>query len=203
MSFLTIAKVDPSRTDVALDIADRNRMHKRLMSLYPNGLGESPRQKINLLFAVDEPRSTIVIQSDLPPTTSELTDDSYQYFTSVDTSVVTTEYEAGQAVRFELDFAGLVRKSESGKRVAITDTDAALDKARVLLTGAGLDIQELYCIGTDPINSAARGVRYHNYKITGQAVVSDSQALKAAIRQGVGGGRLWGSALIAISPITN
>ena len=62
MSFKTIATLDGNRSDVRRDLQDRDRLHKRLMSLYPDGLGANPRQAINLLYAVEPDTTNIVIQ---------------------------------------------------------------------------------------------------------------------------------------------
>jgi CRISPR system Cascade subunit CasE len=201
MSFRTIATVDTSRIDVARDIADRDRMHKRLMSLYPDGLGSSPRKKINLLFTVDAPSSTVIFQADMPPVVGPLNDARNQYFTSVDTTEVSTEVVEGDTVKFQLVLAGLIRHSGTGKRTTVLDNKVMIAKARGSLGKNGLNASNIECIGTDEVVSEKRGIHYYNYHLVGEATVTDADAVATAVRQGLGAGRLWGSAMLFVSSV--
>ena len=53
MSYRTIAHMDLKRPDVQRDLNDRDLLHKRMMSFYPDGLGNNARQAINLLFVAN------------------------------------------------------------------------------------------------------------------------------------------------------
>ena len=201
MSFRTIATVDTSRIDVARDIADRDRLHKRLMSLYPDNLGSSPRKKINLLFTVDAPSSTVIFQADMPPVVGPLNDARNKYFTAVSTTELALTFNEGDRLRFQLVLAGLARSSTTGKRQSLIDPVVVSGKARGLLSKAGLPVDDIYCVGTDTIRSERRNINYFNYHFAGEGTVTDPVAVATAVQQGLGAGRLWGSAMLVVSPV--
>src|SRR5215217_2336449 len=56
------------------DLADADRMHKTVMMLFPDAIGESPRSRLNVLFRVEPPRENddgpvvpLLIQSAVTP----------------------------------------------------------------------------------------------------------------------------------------
>lgn len=203
MSFRTVAKLNTSRNDVIRDLSDRDSMHKRLMSLYPDGLGNNPRQAINLLFTADAANGEILFQSDIRPVLGPLSDARNNYFLHVitkPTEEVDLQFTDGDIVDFRYWMACQIRSSDSKKRVDITDEDEILSKAKVQLSCAGLQVDELSVVDRQRVCSARRRINYVNAEITGFGSVSDADALTHTVLTGLGGGRLWGSGVLLVSP---
>lgn len=203
MSFKTIATLDPNRSDVRKDINDRDRMHKRLMSLYPDGLGNSPRQAINLLFAVEPDTTNIVIQSDLHPLIDQFTSFRNGYFTTIRTEPIaeSTNFKTNDIVQFSFWFCAQARDSSTRKRVDIEDNAAICSKATDQLSLAGLKVNEISISTKEQIRSQRRKIDYQNALLEGIGFITDAQQLKDSIIRGIGAGRLWGSGILLVSDI--
>ena len=202
MSFRTAAKLNTSRNDVIRDLADRDSMHKRLMSLYPDGLGANPRQAINLLFTADATNGEILFQSDIRPVLGPLSDARNNYFLHVitkPTEDVDLQFSDGETVEFRYWMACLQRSSESNKRIGLADDAAILNKATAQLQGSGLLVNESTILDRQRVRSARRRINYVNAEITGCGLVTDADALAHAVLTGLGGGRLWGSGVLLVS----
>lgn len=204
MSYRTVCKLDLDRRDVELDVADRDRMHKRLMSLFPDGLGDNPRQAINLLFVVDPINGELMLQSDIRPVVGPLNDARNQYFTRVETHDLDTsglDFKTEDTIQFMYWFAALERRTGSNKRVGIDSDEGICKKAIAVLKAAGLDVSGISIIDSQPVISKKRGIDYLNAHLIGTGVVIDAKKLKAAIIKGIGSGRLWGSGVFVVSAI--
>ena len=202
MSFRTVAQLDTTRGDVIKDFADRNRMHKRLMSLYPDGLGERPRQAINLIFTADVVNGTILFQSDLRPVVSPLNQARNNYFTEVitkPTEAVGMSFSDGDTVQFQLWYAATERQTGTKKRVELLENSAVIAKVTAVLAKVGLDVSEMSAVDRQNIQAASRGVSYQNVELAGSGVVTNAEHLREAIVRGIGSGRLWGSGVLLVS----
>ena len=202
MSFRTVCQFDMTRADVERDIADRDRLHKRLMSLFPDGLGDHPRLAINLIFTVEPSTGELLFQSDLRPVLGPLNEARNGYFSQVITKPleeVDCNFETGDTVEFRLWFAAQMRPTGSKKRVDIEDNDEIVQKITAVLSKVGLDVSNASVIDWLPIRSAKRNINYKNAEVVGSGLVTDSAKLKEAIVRGVGGMRLWGSGVLLIT----
>lgn len=204
MSFRTVAQLDLNRTDVTRDLADRDRMHKRLMSLYPDGLGQNPRQAINLLFTANPLTGELLFQSDIPPVTGPLRDARNGYFTKVVTQplIECGSFKEGDTVEYRLWFAAQERQTGTGKRIAVVDTTSVIAKASDVLSRCGLQVTSMHIDDTQEIRSARRKIKYTNIELIGQGRVTDADDLKHAIKIGVGSSRLWGSGVLLVEPMS-
>lgn len=202
MSFRTVAQLDTNRIDVHRDLMDRNRMHKRLMSLYPDGLGRHPRQEINLIFTANPLDGTILFQSDLRPVVGPLNQARNNYFTEVitkPTEEVGMSFSTGDEVTFRLWFAAQERQTGTGKRVDLLDDSVVIEKATAVLKKVGLNVANMDAIDRQRISAPTRGIGYQNVELQGVGTVTDARHLKEAVIRGVGAGRLWGSGVLLIS----
>lgn len=201
MSFKTVARLDSERSDVRRDLNDRDRMHKRLMSLYPDGLGANPRQALNLLFAIEPGTSNILIQSDLAPVVGPLNSARNGYFTAVKTEDLDSslQFSTGDTVEFCFWMAAVKRSTGSKKRIAMTEKSEMLKRGKLLLSASGLSTDEIYLASKEQICSAKRGINYPNALLVGKGLVTDAEKLKKSIIRGIGAGRLWGSGVLLVS----
>ena len=202
MSFRTNAQLNINRLDVQKDIADRDLLHKRLMSLFPSGLGDRPRQAVNLLFTVNANNGELIMQSDLKPNITAFDKYKKGYFSALEinpTHVVDLSFTYGDSINFKLWYAALERITGFKKRENITDETKVLTKVSALLKKVGLIVNEVNVLGWDDISSARRKVGYKNAQLTGQGFVVDADKLREGILRGVGGMRVWGSGVLITS----
>lgn len=201
MSFRTVAQFDMTRADVERDIADRDRLHKRLMSLFPDGLGDRPRQAINLIFTVEPSTGELLMQSDLRPVLGPLNDARNGYFSKTltkPTEEVDLDFETGDEVQFRLWFAAQMRSTGEKKRVDIEDPELVIEKVTAILKKAGLDVSSATVADWLPIRSAKRNINYRNAEVIGSGTVTNASSLKDAVIRGIGGMRLWGSGVLLV-----
>jgi len=202
MSFRTVCQFDMSRFDVVRDIGDRDFMHKRLMSLFPDDLGKHPRQAINLIFTVEPSTGELLMQSDICPKFDTLNEARSGYFlrtVTKPTEQVDLNFATGDTVEFQLWFAAQMRSTASKKRVDIRDNDTVVEKVAEVLKKAGLCVSSASVNDWLPIRSEKRRIDYRNAEIIGSGVVLNADKLKAAIVRGVGGMRLWGSGVLLVN----
>lgn len=201
MSYRTIAHMDLTRHDVKRDLNDRDLLHKRMMSMYPDGLGDNARQAINLLFIANPDNGQILFQSDVLPVLDASSAFCDGYFTRVITKPTedTTCFINGDVVSFQFWMAAQERSTATGKRVDLSNEQAVAHKAVQLLARAGLDVSDIDVVGWQTIQSARRKVGYKNAELTGTGIVTNHSKLKKAISIGLGSGRLWGSGVLVVS----
>jgi CRISPR system Cascade subunit CasE len=186
------------------DLRDAVRMHQRVMSLVPDGLGDQPRQQAGVLYRVEEMPggARVLVQTQLKPDLERLPA-GYGTAQARDLEVLLRWLAPGRAVRYRLAANTCLRRSRSKAVVPLRGADAEkwwLDRA----PGCGLDLQSLIsrspgdAVGGDP----RKRVRHTLTQFDGVAVVTGTNALSTAITTGIGRGRSHGCGLLSIAPVS-
>lgn len=194
-------KLDLSQPKVLNALEDRDLMHKTLMSFYPDRLGKSPREAIDLLYYANPETGCILIQSTEYPsicTSAMASEDFFDFYTINKLDTVSSIKDSRKA-EFHLTFAATKRETETGKRVSLENDSQILAKATEVLTAAGLSVESITIEGRHLIQSKRRRISYPNVQIKGNGYVADSLHLKDSIIKGVGANRLWGSGILLIN----
>jgi len=192
------------RSGAALhDARDAVAMHKRVMSLFPDGLGDQPRQQAGLLYRIEETaRGTVIfVQSQLKPDLDALPA-GYGTARARDIDALLRWLHEGAAVRYRLAANTCLRKSRSKEVVPLRGADAEkwwLHRA----PGCGLELQSLISRSPgDAVGDGLKGrVRHSLTQFDGVAAVTNPQALAAAIITGIGRGKSHGCGLLSIAPM--
>lgn len=195
-------KLDLSQTKVLNALQDRDLMHKTLMSLYPDDLGESPRESIDLLYYANPDTGCILIQSTEYPsvcTSAMASEDFFDSYT-INNPEIFSAVKDGKLVDFHLTFAATKRETESGKRIALDDDTEVLAKATDVLMAAGLSVTLSGIKTKHLIQSKRRRIVYPNVEIKGSGHVINELRLKEALIKGVGANRVWGSGVLLVNP---
>ena len=130
------------------DLRDAVRMHQRVMSLVPDGLGDQPRQQAGVLYRVEEMPggARILVQTQLKPDLERLPA-GYGTAQARDLELLLRWLAPGRAVRYRLAANTCLRKSHSKEVVPLRGADAEkwwLDRA----PGCGLDLLDQPFPGT-------------------------------------------------------
>ncbi|MER6425504.1 type I-E CRISPR-associated protein Cas6/Cse3/CasE [Streptomyces sp. NPDC001137] len=220
---LTRIRLNRRSKEVRRDLTDTVSLHKTVMLLAPDDLGDNPRQKAGLLFrledATDDTPPTLLIQSHQPPDLTRLP----QRYGSAETRTLHPMFQAltpGRAVRYRITAnASAARRvldghqpvdNKQGKKVIALYGDDALAWWQRRAHQAGLALTSTDTTparfrrprpatkpgttGSDP------GPRHALTRFDGLATVTDPDLLRHALLTGIGRGKPYGAGLLSLAP---
>lgn len=213
-TWLSVLIPDPRRPQAAADLADANRLHRRIMDLFPSGLGAQPRQEGGVLFRVDEnPRgASVLLQSSIEPDAGRLPD-GYGQLRARTLDPLLDALRPGLPVRYRL-VANATRKlghnTKQGEPLTIVPlygVDAEQWWSRKALE-AGLEVRVLSMNSLPPAlgkRTSGRGaghspVLHARTRFEGIAQVADEDRLRTVLLSGVGRAKSYGCGLLTIAP---
>ncbi|MFH7340621.1 type I-E CRISPR-associated protein Cas6/Cse3/CasE [Streptomyces sp. KHY 26] len=204
-------RLNPYSREVQRDLRDATQMHKTVMRMVPDGLGDSPRHQAGLLYRVDESdtASTLLVQAaDLDPARLPA---GYGHADVKNLSPMFTALRKGLGVRYRIVLNPAKRtrlpldaKGKRGSIVPLSGPDADqwwLRKA----TDAGLQLHVLTPTNLAPVRprkQEERGIRHSLVRYEGTATVTDPDALREAVLAGIGRGKPYGAGLLSLAPAT-
>jgi CRISPR system Cascade subunit CasE len=185
------------------DLRDAVKMHQRVMTLVPDGLGDQPRRQAGVLYRIEEiPHGArILVQAQVRPDLARLPAD-YGTVQFRDLDPLLRWLRPDALVRYRLTANTCLRKARSTKVVPLRGADA--DQWWITRApAAGLDLQSL--ISRSPGDAVGgddpkRAVRHALTQFDGVAAVTDPAALASAIIAGIGRGKSHGCGLLSIAP---
>ena len=202
-TWLTQVTPDYRKPLVRNDLRDVIDMHKRVMMLVPDDLGDQARRQAGVLYRIDEsPRGPrILIQTQTHPQLARLPA-GYGQAESRELDPMLKWLSTGALVRYRITANTCKRKSHSTKAVALRGT-AADDWWKERASRSGLQVQSLIPHPLDDAVGGDRrsGVRHAVTRFDGIALVTDPAALRQAILSGVGRGKSHGCGLLSLAPL--
>jgi len=202
-TWLTQIIPDYRNAHVRQDLRDVIAMHKRIMTLVPDGLGDQARRQAGVLYRVDEsPRGTrILIQTQMQPQLGRLPA-GYGQAATRELDPLLKWLSSGAIVRYRITANTCKRKSHSSKVVALRGT-AADEWWKEHAERSGLELRSLLPYPLDDAVGGDRGsgVRHSITRFDGAAAVADPAALRHAVLSGVGRGKSHGCGLLSIAPV--
>ncbi|MEU5162259.1 type I-E CRISPR-associated protein Cas6/Cse3/CasE [Streptomyces sp. NPDC020875] len=203
--------LNPHSREVQRDLRDATQMHRTVMRMVPDGLGDSPRHQAGLLYRVDETdtTSTLLVQAHrldpaaLPP--------GYGHTQIKSLTPMFTALRTGLPVRYRIVVNPSKRErpphadlNTRGRIVALSGPDADQWWHRRAAT-AGLDVHILTPTNVHPVRprtTQAAPMRHHLLRYDGTAAVTDPAALAEALRNGIGRAKPYGAGLLSLAPAT-
>jgi CRISPR system Cascade subunit CasE len=198
--------------DVQRDLRDATQMHKTLMRLVPDHLGDAPRRSAGLLFRVEETDHgvTLLVQATTPLDATGMPA-GYGHTEIKDLTPMFRALRKGLAVRYRIVVNPVKRerlplelKDQRGKVIPLSGVDADQWWAR-RATEAGLHLNTLHATPLDPARPRgenAPAMRHSLIRYDGTATTTDPDALTVALRAGIGRGKSYGAGLLSLAPAT-
>ncbi|MEU7229296.1 type I-E CRISPR-associated protein Cas6/Cse3/CasE [Streptomyces chrestomyceticus] len=218
---LTKIQINPRSDDAGPDLTNAQRLHHRVLSLTPDPPGTGTRRAAGVLYRLERDRTkhTLLIQSTAPLDLTHLPAD---YATATDHRDITpllTWCQQGRAIRYRLDAAPQRSRPSTttdakgrrhrGKLFPLYGEEAtAWWHRKATEAGLTLDPHTLLTASQPAIFGRKKHphepgrMRFHMpiTRFEGHAIITDPDALRAAITTGVGRARAYGAGLLSIAP---
>lgn len=216
--WLTRVVPDPRHRAAAYDLGGAGsavNLHRRLMSLFPDGIGSDARAKLGVLFrAEDTPTGThLLLQSTYQPDVGRLPD-GYGTAVSRPLDPLLDALRPGLAIRYRC-VASPVRKPGATTRAAyglpavIALSGAAADEWWARQAEAcGLRTLTLTSQQLDGIRgqrgksgaAAKQRISHNRTRFDGTALITDAELLRTKLVEGIGRAKAYGCGLLSIAP---
>ncbi|EMF30792.1 CRISPR-associated Cse3 family protein [Streptomyces gancidicus BKS 13-15] len=204
-------RLNPHSREVQRDLRDATQMHRTVMRMVPDNLGDAPRHQTGLLYRLEETDafSALLVQAaQLVPARLPAG------YGQADVKSLTPMFSAlrkGLGVRYRIvlnpakrERLSLEEKGKRGRIMPLSGPDADhwwLRRA----TEAGLDLHVLTPTTMEPARPRGRDtprMRHSLIRYDGTATVTDPTALTQAVLTGIGRGKPYGAGLLSLAPAT-
>lgn len=200
---------DLRHREVRRDLGDANRLHQRLMRLVPDDIGADARNLAGLLFRVEPGRAStrLLVQSRLEPDTDRLPP-GYTRAETRKLGPFLDRLTTGATVHYRLAAntakrGGRNAGPDEGKIIPLRGT-AADDWWTRRASGCGLDLRSLTGTPLDDLTGRRNNgqqVRHALTRFDGLAVITNPDAARRAVLDGVGRARSYGAGLLSLAPL--
>lgn len=210
----TLARIhlNPHSRDVQRDLLYAAEMHKTLMRMLPDNLGDTPRRDTGILYRVDhgEDASTLLVQTTTSMDPGRLPA-GYGRAEIKDLAPMFTALGEHPAVRYRITVSPTKTerlpagaKKKRGKIIPLHGAEA--DQWWTRRAGdAGLHLHTTVATPQSPARSRPHdtdSVRHSLVRFDGTATVADPDALVTALLTGIGRGKPYGAGLLSLAPAT-
>ncbi|WP_162890463.1 type I-E CRISPR-associated protein Cas6/Cse3/CasE [Streptomyces olivoreticuli] len=203
--YLARLQLNTADRQVQRDLRYAHELHKTVMSLFPEALGETPRASAGILFRLEPGRSgpVMLVQSAIPAHLDNL---PVGYTTAADQrslSPVLEWIDTGIDVRYRIVAHPLVARCVPGRRRSTTvslEGEEAADWWIRKAESAGLDLHGGGTGHPVPVITG-RSIHHRPVHFDGTATITDPTALRTALLQGIGKGRAYGCGLLSLAPL--
>lgn len=194
--FLSKVTMDLSRREVSLDLEDRDRLHRKLLLLFPDYPGGAPnaRELMGILFRVEAP--LIYMQSAIAPISTRIPD-GYKISVTKEISASFALVKTGGEYRFRLEANVTYREMESRRRRGLETEEDIQEWLFRRGDLAGFEIVD-YAAETLPPVKARRG-SFHVVRFDGVLKVKTVEPFLKTLKDGVGPGKVYGLGMVSLS----
>ncbi|MGD3109455.1 type I-E CRISPR-associated protein Cas6/Cse3/CasE [Streptomyces sp. YGL11-2] len=201
--------LNPHSRDVQRDLRDATQMHRTLMRMAPDGLGQSPRQTAGLLYRLDETDTTSTLLVQATTLDPARLPDEYGHANVKDLTPMFNALKKGISVRYRIvlnptkrERLPLEQKNKRGKIIPLSGQDADRWWTR-RAADAGLHIHSLLPTPVTAVRPRAKEappMRHNLLRYDGTATVTDPDALTHAVLTGIGRAKPYGAGLLSLAP---
>jgi CRISPR system Cascade subunit CasE len=200
--------LDPRHRAVRQDLRDTVAMHRRLMSLFPDGLGEQPRAQTAALYRLEDTPTgpSVLVQSTRRPAPDKLPT-GYGHFELRELTPLLDALKPGTLVHYRIAANPTKRAwkgDQAGKVVALTGADADAWWHRQA-QNHGLDLLSLVSAPQPTAHGEHGSVKVTHVvtRFDGRAVVRDVAQVRAAVTAGIGRGKSFGCGLLSLALVAS
>lgn len=217
--WLTRIRPDLRSREVRSDLGNPVSLHRRVMTLYPHGLGEEARRQLGVLFRSDEGADgpQLLIQSRVQPDLEKLPR-TYGAGVSKPLTPLLEALQPGLPIRYRIA-ANAVRKPGKSTREIyklgsiIPLTGAAAEEWWIRQAEtAGLKIHSVHSIPLDTAHCSrgtpqgrgakpSQAITLARTRFEGSALIQDAALLCQRLADGIGRGKAYGCGLLSIAPV--
>jgi CRISPR system Cascade subunit CasE len=202
-------RLNPYNRAVQRDLRDATQMHRTVMRLAPDDLGNSPRRTAGLLYRVDETdtSSTLLVQA--AHIDAHRLPADYGQTEIKDLAPMFAALRKGLAVTYRIvvnpvkrERLPLEQKNQRGRVIPLSGTEADQWWIR-RAASAGLQPHVLTPTNlapAQPRGADAPQMRHSLIRYDGTATVTDPDALTEAVLTGIGRGKAYGAGLLSLAP---
>ncbi|MFC9431277.1 type I-E CRISPR-associated protein Cas6/Cse3/CasE [Streptomyces sp. NPDC056987] len=219
-AWLTRLVLNPAHRQVHYDLGNATALHRRVMKLVPDHLGDHPRAQAGVLFRLepdtppapdkDPGAPVILVQTQLPPDTTRLPTGYTTHVQTRDMHAMLEALRPGLPVRYRI----------LGNAVRRCGPNSTLGKWKQAIPLHGADADQWWSDRANPAGldlattrseaAAALSTRHDEtirinrsaVLFEGTATVRDPQALRTALLQGIGRSKSYGCGLLSLAPGT-
>jgi CRISPR system Cascade subunit CasE len=207
--WLTRLAPDPAHAAAWREFEDAAALHRRVMSLFPDSLGDTPRAAAGVLHRIEQDHAgtRLLIQSALPPSPDRLPP-AYGRLSTTSLTPVIDRLRAAPRVRYRI-VANATSKlgthttaGRPGQLVPLRGPDAHAWWTRHA-SQAGLRLDAAHATVLPPASIQRGSVRtpFDRTRFDGVATVTDADALTSALAAGIGRGKAYGCGLLTVLPL--
>jgi CRISPR system Cascade subunit CasE len=205
--WLTSIALDTRNAAVRRDLGNVDNLHRRVMSLIPDGLGPNARQQAGVLYRLEVSlnRPRLLVQSLVEPDLGRLPV-GYGHPRAGKLDPLLDALRPGLAVHYRIAANTSLRRPRGwtgpGRpgQVAALRGAAAEEWWRKRAAGAGLALRSALARPLPDAQGRRDGapLRHAITQFDGVAVVQDAEALRTAVRKGIGRGKSHGCGLLSL-----
>lgn len=186
------------------DMRDIIAVHRRVMTLVPDGLGSDPRHRAGVLFRIDQAATgpVLLVQTGIEPDPRRLPA-RYGIVETRDISPLLKAIRPDMRVRYRIAANTSKRVHtgpKTGKVVPLTGADVD-DWWIKRAASHGLALEQVHTDAQPAMIGRSKPIRHAVTRFDGTAAVGDAGLVRAAILAGIGRGKSFGCGLLSIAPI--
>ena len=199
--------LNPDNKRVKTDIFHRAEMHKTVMRLIPDNMGDNPREQANLLWRTDARNgfTQLFVQSTMELAIGNLPDGYVTTETQLDYNKLLGSIDEGSEIEYRIatnptSVRTLARGDKTAKQRMPLHDGAARKwwEHRALQSGLGAGVFEDV---TEPAKSFGKGNATLNVvNFSGRARVENVEAFRQSVTVGIGRGKAYGVGLLLAAP---
>lgn len=206
-AYLTRITPNPADRTAHTELGDADLLHRRLMRMLPDGLGEHARQQTGLLFRVEETLAGrhILMQTRIEPDLAALPS-GYGDTEARDLSPLLERLRDGARVQYRIT-ANPTKRNAVGKaagKVTVLNGPAAEEWWTAKAAACGLTVGDVAvftlpdAIGKKRSRDPRTWIRHGLRRFDGVATVTNAEALREAVLCGVGRAKSYGAGLLSL-----
>nr|MBO2475373.1 type I-E CRISPR-associated protein Cas6/Cse3/CasE [Actinomycetales bacterium] len=184
-------------------MSDPDRLHKRIMSLVPDGLGTGPRARAGVLFRVEDTQAgvQILVQTQVSPMPARLPE-GYGEVAVKRLDGLLSRLRPGALVHYRIAAnpskrLGRQAGPRAGKIKALRGAAAEEWWAR-RAARCGLSVLTVSAQSQRDVRTGS-GIRHAVVRFDGIATVTDADLVRAAVLDGIGRGKAYGCGLLSLA----
>lgn len=187
------------------DLDNLHALHQRIMQGFPDEVGPDARAKFQVLYRREPGEFKVLVQSSVEPDWSRLPPGYLTQFRTTTLTPLLGRLEPGMRLRFRLIANPTKRDKQTGKVVALSRPEDQEAWLRRQGARSGFEVTGLRIGPSEPKQGRKKGasaaVTLSAVLFDGTLTVTDVDALRLAVRQGIGRGRSYGCGLLSLAPL--